>query len=255
MADLREQLNAIAEKVSEIVGNDGGDRRALAEVEKELRSLAAQPAPAGEVALPEPYTRDEKFGFPYWGEKQLRAYGDARAAAAASRPATAGPEGWHVEKSKCGEYLYIIAPDGKRWISSDCDYDTSAYEIATTMLSAAPQPAAVKQDLTTAPEGLGLLVDALEGAMIESLHGEGFDLWAKNRGKLRNRLPESVGAIIVKMRAILSSAPQPQRDGGAAGVHHAGRLQGMVEAEAQAEVVATAGLYVRPLTARPTNGS
>lgn len=62
----------------------------------------------------------------------------------------------------------------------------------------------------TVPEGMSLLVDALEGAMIESLHGEGFDLWAKNRGKLRNRLPESVGAIIVKMRAMLSAAPQQE---------------------------------------------
>lgn len=58
------------------------------------------------------------------------------------------------------------------------------------------------------PEGMSLLVDALEGAMIESLHGEGFDLWAKNRGKFRNRLPENVGAIVVKMRALLA-APQP----------------------------------------------
>lgn len=56
-------------------------------------------------------------------------------------------------------------------------------------------------------EGMSLLVDALEGAMIESLHGEGFDLWAKNRGKFRNRLPENVGAIVVKMRALLAAAP------------------------------------------------
>ncbi len=53
MADLREQLNAIAEKVCEIVGHDGGDRRALIEVENALRALAAQPAPAGEVAVGE----------------------------------------------------------------------------------------------------------------------------------------------------------------------------------------------------------
>lgn len=59
------------------------------------------------------------------------------------------------------------------------------------------------------PEGVSRLVDALEGAMIESLHGEGFDLWAKNRGKFRNRLPENVGAIVVKMRALLAAAPQP----------------------------------------------
>lgn len=72
------------------------------------------------------------------------------------------------------------------------------------------QAANSSQPGAAVPEGMSLLVEALEGAMIESLHGEGFDLWAKNRGKLRNRLPENVGAIVVKMRALLAAAPAPE---------------------------------------------
>lgn len=83
-----------------------------------------------------------------------------------------------------------------------CRGSVSPAKMAHAVMDALSARAAV-------PEGMSVLVDAIEGAMIESLHGEGFDLWAKNRGKFRNRLPENVGAIIVKMRALLAAAPQP----------------------------------------------
>lgn len=60
------------------------------------------------------------------------------------------------------------------------------------------------------PEGMLDLVEALDAAMVESLMGEGADIWKGNRGKLRNRLPENVGAILAKMRALLAAAPAPE---------------------------------------------
>lgn len=72
-----------------------------------------------------------------------------------------------------------------------------------TLAQRAPQNGAV-------PKGMLDLVEALDAAMVESLMGEGADIWKGNRGKLRNRLPENVGAILAKMRALLAAAPAPE---------------------------------------------
>lgn len=104
---------------------------------------------------------------------------------------------------------YLIAEAHEMLRHQSKDVRAFAQSVLDTANSAKPGAAV--------PEGMSLLVDALEGAMIESLHGEGFDLWAKNRGKLRNRLPENVGAIVVKMRALLAApAPEAERAEGEA---------------------------------------
>lgn len=55
MADLREQLNAIAERLDRLGGFDADESEDLEWAVKQLKTLSAQPAPAGEVALPEPF--------------------------------------------------------------------------------------------------------------------------------------------------------------------------------------------------------
>lgn len=137
----------------------------LAEAE---RALAAQPAPDGEVALPKnphcDYLRrywqegfDGKEFAACTGDAPLRAFYDgrrareeydARATAAASRPATAVPEGW-MSVQVVEDVRAVV--DGA--MTGYCPYHTSARSSMrrlAALLSAAPQPAAVKQDLTTA---------------------------------------------------------------------------------------------------------
>lgn len=85
----------------------------------------------------------------------------------------------------------------------DRDEDRAIRAIVAAMAQRAPQNGAMQ-------EGMLDLVEALDAAMVESLMGEGADIWKGNRGKLRNRLPENVGAILAKMRALLAAAPAPE---------------------------------------------
>lgn len=151
-----------------------------------------------------------KFGDSGAAHGVLTKYVDELERALAAQPAPAG----EVDDAAVGRYLtaqraFIDAEDA-RWGRPNAGglHKDVVREACRAGLVAARAAAAVAE----VPEGMGLLVDELEGAMIESLHGEGFDLWAKNRGKLRNRLPESVGAIIAKMRALLAAAPAPEAE-------------------------------------------
>lgn len=144
-------------------------------LEIHLRANVAQPAPAGDVELPEPlcYGRDPRGFCVGYTADQLRAYGDARAAAAASRPATAVPEamptpmqheyvtaqawreavsiqvGWNA----CRDAMLSAAPqpdhlaDAGKMINGMTEAETSA---TASVAGLSAQPAAVKQDLTTA---------------------------------------------------------------------------------------------------------
>lgn len=217
MADLREQLNAIADRLDHLDGHDVDESEELEWAVKQLRALAAQPAPdtvplnavraaleavdtgrtqiardnlrileihlraqvaqpapAGEVALPEP---DLSFNVRHghcvqaYSRRAVIAYGDARAAAAASRPATAVPEGWRDVLDKIRDSLDSGTPspfdNGEYRRHASVLIDRVSDELDA--LSAAPQPeainshpeipdnsvdtpqpAAVKQDLTTA---------------------------------------------------------------------------------------------------------
>lgn len=253
MADLREQVNAIAERVAalEISSIDAcgfdpeEDRKEQAAIVADLCALAAQPAPAGEVvafrlvrkrydgewvtngatwtdgkpddklladiagdplwridyaygdarevasvaqappagevALPEPAYLTQ-LGNEGWSRAKLIAYGDARAAAAASRPATAAPEGLVMVTAKltaaAGLMLSEIDTCGHE---VDPAYRTTLYEAwekAKAMLSAAPQPAAVKQDLTTAQGDADEMVCAACGGTGEVHADDGEGPWA-----------------------------------------------------------------------------
>ena len=96
-----------------------------------------------------------------------------------------------------------------KWRSENGDYPESkrdcADELERALAQRAPQNGAV-------PEGMLDLVEALDAAMVESLMGEGAGIWKGNRGKLRNRLPENVGAILAKMRTLLAAAHAPEAD-------------------------------------------
>lgn len=167
------------------------------------RALAAQPAPAGEASVVRVGKFDDHDGV------SIRAFtaagsgdrcisirhpgGDtwvpmcnardnvlwealdkmARAAAAASRPATAVPEGWRIQSNSDGSIGLFAPPptDGESRRTSHAFYpgprgdaEELIYKLLRAMLSAAPQPAtckqslqvpqpaAVKQDLTTAQD-------------------------------------------------------------------------------------------------------
>lgn len=160
------------------------------------RALAAQPAQAGEVALPmetaprdgtivrllvdfdehatddgpEPSWTigaimavgepDAEFQFAgwcwdhdHWTEGKgtpvgwLPFHGDARAAAAASRPATAVPEGFRIEVAYAGDRFVttqytLVSPDKRRWTPGPGEVGQQLL----VALSAAPQPKVTKED-------------------------------------------------------------------------------------------------------------
>ncbi len=164
VADLRLEMKRLSARLDKVLGcyADSMPKEAYHEVNAVMRALAAQPAPAGEV------DEDDEFGNPpgysdwynahFYGQPvnthrdhaceaawraALKHSGrDARAAAAASRPATAVPEGYakipemidaappHYLPSEAGAYVA-----GWNWC-------VSAMQVQAPMLSAAPQPAA-----------------------------------------------------------------------------------------------------------------
>lgn len=172
MADLREQLNAIADRLDHLDGHDVDESEELEWAVKQMKTLAAQPAPAGEVALPErkcdgcPHLCTERWldyldndetdsgtlakcmhSLPaktidtYWAAHHASPAwcplsADARAAAAASRPATAVPEGLIVAARR----LAFAARTCGGTAGRDAEL-CAALDAIEPMLSAAPQPA------------------------------------------------------------------------------------------------------------------
>lgn len=192
--DLRDELERMADEAKAIWKSTGNDLACY--LERDLRILSEsalsarpaqagngccensgtyactcnafkRPAQAGEVALPEPYTHDKAFGFPYWGEKQLRAYGDARAAAAVAQAGV--PEGFRIEVAYAGDRFVttqytLVSPDKRRWTPGPGEVGQQLL----VALAAAPQPQAAtcKQLLQVQPQAEGK-DEAAEAVFVE----------------------------------------------------------------------------------------
>lgn len=209
MADLRKQLNAIAERLDRLGGFDADESEDLEWAVKQLKTLSAQPAPAGEVAEPAVSCYHENNpACPLYDHAKLVAYGDARAAAAASRPATAVPEGW-MSVQVVEDVRAVV--DGA--MTGYCPYHTSARSSMrrlAAMLSAAPQPAtckqslqvpqpaAVKQDLTTAQGDADEMVCAACGGTGEVHADDGEGPWACYYGCQKPQPEAKAGASLLR---------------------------------------------------------